>query len=320
VDVLTRGQNALEKEDFAEARKCFEAARTLDPNNKVVTEWLVKVEFATLVHSGRVAIKLGQYRQAIDYLEQALKLRSDDKAVVILLQKAKEEELRVAYKAAMQRGRDYWAGKRLPEAKKAFGDALVLKPGDVEAQRFLEQVEKAFADPNGKKPSSPKGGDALVAVLAADSSRLDNEDFVKQLELLQAEQGKRLVHGGPCLLTKKGLVPWQRSVKPPSEDLFRSAEYEKLFAKAFEEVKNLEAQVENKTFRTVFIWETNYNPKFGNKDVKVPQERRMRLCYWLYQSSEESERLEGWFGGRQYARRVPKVSQLKEWVEALLRK
>ena len=169
-------------------------------------------------------------------------------------------------------------------------------------------------------PPATLSGDVLVLVLATDASttKTDDEMFSRELQGLAEELGTKLLGGSLYVLNQRAKEPWKAGAVARAQDRFANAKYTDMFKEAVQTIKKARAQAENKEFRTLLIWRSDYNPDFDvNAAAAVRPDDRMFLCYWFVRANTESKTIQAWFGNR--AAHVAGGVNLREFAADILR-
>jgi tetratricopeptide (TPR) repeat protein len=184
------GKDAANAGRHRAAREQFAAALKIRPNDPKATAERDKSEGPALVEQGREELEGKRYAEALRTLAAAAQRMPGDKAVVELLNKAREArraEVGPEFDKHLAAAKAASASKDFPTAIKAAGDALALVPGDpiaatlkadAEFERHLTRGEAALT---GNRP-----GDAVREFEAATKLRPTDDRAADKLASARA--------------------------------------------------------------------------------------------------------------------------------------
>ncbi len=149
--LIRKGKAQLDDRQFDGAVATLTEARNLDPDSTEAREQLRKAKqglHQLRLEQGKKALAEQRFDDAIQSLNQALELAQlleiEDAIIRDNLQKAKAgraERIEKAYRAAMDTGLAAFSKKDYQEAKKAYSEALRLKPDDNSAKDGLRAAQ-----------------------------------------------------------------------------------------------------------------------------------------------------------------------------------
>jgi hypothetical protein len=170
--------------------------------------------------------------------------------------------------------------------------------------------------PNVGEVTKPLPGDVLVLVLETNASHFADEKFGKQLAKIKEMHGDRLLNRTIYRISPQTIEPWKPE---PSAKVFENAHYDAMFVQVFKQVEKLAEQAANRSFRTILLWESDEDPRFGGQVVTPPKGRTYYLCYWFTNRMEDSSSLADWFGPSN-AKRPPKMDDLAAYVDYFIKR
>lgn len=181
---LTQAQAAQTGKRYQEAITHYNEALKLVPGDATATRGLadarkelaevqagarLDADHAAAVKSGRAALLARKFDEAIKDFTEALRLKSDDKAVQTLLKEAQTGKAGEAtqvqavkkqqYNQQMNQGQAAMTAKRFAEAVNHFSEALKLIPNDPAATQARTDAVKALNAPKPPPLPNPMGGD-----------------------------------------------------------------------------------------------------------------------------------------------------------------
>ncbi|TNE76429.1 MAG: hypothetical protein EP334_08405 [Gammaproteobacteria bacterium] len=141
---LQAGQQALESGDAELAKKQFDLALAIDPGNTDATSGHSRAgvldQVNELLQRAGLAVTNNQLDDARELFNQALTLDALSKQAQEGLQSVEHSLRDHAFNDAMSRGFSALESNQLTQAKKAFREALALKPDDEAARTGLAQA------------------------------------------------------------------------------------------------------------------------------------------------------------------------------------
>jgi tetratricopeptide (TPR) repeat protein len=174
--------------------------RATKEKDEAVAEAARKAQFATLKSRGEAALQAGNFGEAIESFESALKMQHDDADVLRLLQKAKdasEQARKEKFAKEMKDGEEAFTARKYQAAADAFARALVLDARDEKAK---ERRDEALFQVNfvaGSEAADAKQWrKAVDALTAAVEKRREHAECKEKLRKAKIELGRELVAGG----------------------------------------------------------------------------------------------------------------------------
>lgn len=231
-EALDSGKKTLGAGNYDQARKHFEKARKLDPNNQETARLLEQVDrlekerkkkITEALDSGKKALGTGDYDQARKNFEEARKLDGNNQETIGLLEQIdrlkKERKEKIA--ETLDSGKKALDTRDYDQARKHFEEVRKLDRNNQETIRLLDQVDQLE---NKRKEKIKKGlhlgKEALVSgyydqakgffkkVLQLAPKNMEALGSIKFLEIKEAEQkDAEIPISGPSG-SQKPTVPW----------------------------------------------------------------------------------------------------------------
>ncbi len=218
---IKNGQSLMLKKDYDDAAKAFGEALKLMPNDKKATQLLQQANAAwkeakedaagdlakrqaayqSTIKSGQNLLAKKQYEDAARAFGDALKLMPKDAQATKLLQQTNaawndakkstppKTNVPTPYQKEMQEAAAFEKQNKLPDAVKAYSDALKLLPGDKLATAGLTRVQVASHVADGERFLNMKQFVEATREFESALKRSPNNAAVLKL-LAKAKQGK----------------------------------------------------------------------------------------------------------------------------------
>jgi eukaryotic-like serine/threonine-protein kinase len=143
---LAEGAKALSEGRSADAKKAFELAAKVEPNNSVAARGIKRAttldEVLALVASAERLEKEGNATAAVESFRKALALDGEAPRAAAGLARVGARVAGDAFASSMARGFDALAQTRYADARAAFEDANRIRPGSPEVAQALKQIEQ----------------------------------------------------------------------------------------------------------------------------------------------------------------------------------
>jgi tetratricopeptide (TPR) repeat protein len=283
-----------------------------EPEEKDPSKEKEREKFEAEMRQARALVKEKKVRAALKHIAAALVVRPVDAEAIDLEKQA--VALQEKGDAAVARARAALARKDYEQAVDLLKQAAALVADNPDVPGLLKSAQK-------EQLEQVLPGSVLVLVLHTRNSRkvtssLGEREMTRQLhEVVKTYGTEKLLGKKVWVLTRSGPQPWAPGPAPAFASAFENKECVELFAAAFKAVAELTVRASQKKFRTILVWETDWD---ADRKVVPPKGRDVRLCYRFTDRDNDAAKLGEWFGDsedRPTVSRFTNVVQLKGFVK-----
>jgi hypothetical protein len=288
-------------------------SKTVATREKEEREKAERKRFDTELRQARALLAEKKVRAALSRVAAALKIREDPAAIEL---EKKAVALADRCKDATSRAQEALDSNDPVQALKLAKQALALVVDDPDAAALVKKAEAAVA-------RQTLTGSVLVLVLYTKNkdrvtSSLGSRAMTAQVNQIVKEFGPtKLLGKNVYVLTTSGARPWAADLALARDSAFENRKFDEMFFAAFRAIAALTVRAKQKDFKTILVWETDWEPDVEHKMVPLPKDRALRLCYRFTDRDSDAEALHKWLRGRgaPTVTRFKKIDDLKESVE-----
>ena len=188
-EYIRRARVLIEKQDWEGARQQLQEIRKIDRRNEVANELFQNVtrelqrqqktaQITQLRSQAQLALSQGQYEEALEYLEQGLRLDEGDAESIALRETVRQGAKRAQdLDDALRRSQAAFYAGDLAEAQSAIDQALAIEPGHTEA-RTLGHLINREASERSKRVQ-------LQGFMDAARAEIGKKNFFEALQFIQ---------------------------------------------------------------------------------------------------------------------------------------
>jgi serine/threonine protein kinase len=188
-EYIRRARILIEKQDWETARQQLQEIRKIDRRNDIANELFQNVtrelqrqqktaQVAQLRAQAQLALSQAQYEEALEYLEQGLRLDEGDTESIALREVVRQGAKRAQdLDDALRRSQAAFYAGDLAEAQSAIEQALAIEPGHTEARTLGHLINREAAERSKRVQ--------LQSFMDAARSEIGRKNFVEALQFIQ---------------------------------------------------------------------------------------------------------------------------------------
>jgi serine/threonine protein kinase len=188
-EYIRRAKILIEKRDWEAARQQLQEIRKIDRRNETANELLQNVtrelqrqqktaQVAQLRAQAQLALSQAQYEEALEYLEQGLRLDEGDAESIALRELVRQGAKRAQdLDDALRRSQAAFYAGDLAEAQLAIEQALAIEPGHTEARTLGHLIQREVAERSKRVQ--------LQGFMDAARTEIGKKNFVEALQFIQ---------------------------------------------------------------------------------------------------------------------------------------
>ena len=188
-EYIRRSRILIEKQDWEAARQQLQEIRKIDRRNEIANELFQNVtrelqrqqktaQVAQLRAQAQLALSQAQYEEALEYLEQGLRLDEGDAESIALREMVRQGAKRAQdLDDALRRSQAAFYAGDLAEAQSAIDQALAIEPGHTEARTLGHLINREVAERSKRVQ--------LQGFMDAARAEIGKKNFYEALQFIQ---------------------------------------------------------------------------------------------------------------------------------------